>query len=152
MNEQAWTASNRDTLLSEWKKTNAERVKFIASERVLRDQVIAAFSEITNEMHSGMETLDLGWGHELKIEHKLDYKLDNANDNEALIKALERIETEIEAGKLLAARLVKWKAEISVSEYKKLPPEAKVIIDGVLTIKPATKAIELKEKPGANKG
>jgi len=135
--------SNRDTLLASWKEANAQLKHFRTLEGELRKQVIDAFSEQTSEMASGVENVDIGWGHTLKVTHKLEYKLDDTK----LDKALEQIEKTVEYGELLAERLVKFKPELSVSEYKKLPGDAKKIIDTVLTIKPAAKSVEIVAKP-----
>jgi hypothetical protein len=148
------TLSNRDEILAQWKvaKTTLDTAK--ADEATLRDQVVAAFSDVTDEMHSGTETVDIGWGHELKIVHSLRYELDKANDYEKTDKALDEIEATLgeEVGALLVDRLVKRKLELSISEYKKLPPKAKKIIDKVLTIKPGSKSVELKPVNGTVSG
>lgn len=141
--------SNRDTILTQWKDAKAKLDVYQATERALRSQVIEAFSNEPEDA-SGVENVDVGWGYTLKITHKLDYNLDNANDYEATDNALDEIE-KLENGELLAERLVKRKLEISVSEYKKLPPAAKKIIDRVLTIKPASKRVELVPPKGGAK-
>lgn len=134
--------SNKDTLLQQWKEAAEQLVIARNRESDLRKQVIEAFSTISTEMHSGVENIDVGWGFDLKITHKLDYKLDDAG----IDAALEAIERDIEHGELLAERLVSWKPSISVREYGALPAAAKVIIDRVLTIKPAAKSVELKQR------
>lgn len=69
---------------------------------------------------------------------KLNYKLDKA----ATIIAQDTIAAII--GDELTGRLVNWKPELSISEYKKLPDEARAVIDTALTITPATPTLELK--------
>lgn len=135
---------SKDALLLAWKTAKQELAASVANERDLRDRVIAAFSTETNEMHSGVENVDLGFDRWiLKITHKLDYKLADAD---AVKAALAQIATSIEGGNIIADRLVKWKPEISVSEYKLLNGGQRSAIDRVLTIKPATKSIELTQK------
>ena len=49
----------------------------------------------------------------------------------------------------LAPRIVKWKAELSTSEYKKLEPEHKKIVDKLLVTSyglPTLEVIEPKQK------
>lgn len=139
-------ATIKANLLEAWKTANDKARAAVMIERDLRLQVIEAFSTETNEMASGIENIDIGYGFDLKIQHKLDYKLDNANDCEALDKALDAIETSMEGGKIIAERLVKWKPELSVSEYKLLGNEQRAMIDKVLTIKPASKSLEIKKR------
>lgn len=151
MNSEAM--SNADVILAQWKEAKANLDKWKTEEASLRKLVIETRSEIGNEMHSGMETIDIGWGYELKIEHKLDYKVDNANDSERVDEAEARIIATVgeELGEVIAARLFKRKFELSISEYKKLldlPNGAalKKIVDAVITIKPASKSVEIKPK------
>lgn len=139
--------SNRDALLTSWKNAKDALTTATLAERELRSQVIAAFSETNDEMYSGTESIDIGFGYDLKIVHNLKYTLDNSNDFEKTDKALDEIEAALgDIGELIVDRLVKRKLEISVSEYKELPPEAKKIIDRVLTIKPASKSVEIKKR------
>lgn len=135
--------NNRDAILTEWKTWKANLDVAKAREAELRAQVIEAFSLETDELKSGIENVDIGFGYKLKIDHKVSYSLDNANDYELTDKALDEIEAKVEHGELLVDRLVKRKLELSVSEYKKLPGDAKKIIDRVLTVKPASKSVEL---------
>lgn len=141
--------SNRDTLLTQWRQAQKLLDEVKAKEAVLRKQVIEAFSEV-GEMYSGVENVDVGWGHQLKIEHKLDYKLDSTDDYARVDKVLDKIEDTIEHGPLLVDRLVKRTLNISIAEYKKLPPAAKRLIDEVLTIKPASKSVKLEPVKGAS--
>lgn len=137
--------TNRDALLTAWKTAKDTLVEATMNERNLRAQVIEAFSE-ADGTYSGTESIDIGYGFDLKINHLWAYKLDNANDFEKTDKALDDIEKQCEHGELLVDRLIKRKLEISVSEYKKLPADAVKIIDRVLTITPASKAIEIKKR------
>lgn len=135
--------SNKDALLAEWKTAKAALDIAKATEAQLRTLVVEVFSQETDPMKSGVENVDVGWGYKLKIEHKLTYKLDNADDCAKLANVLATIETSMAGGNIIADRLVKWKPELSVSEYKLLSPVNKALIDGVLTITPASKSVEL---------
>ena len=135
---------SKDAALLAWKTAKAELDAAQANERELRAKVIEMFSTETNEMHSGVENIDLNYDRWiLKITHKLDYKL---ADRDAVMSALTQISTSQEGGNIIAERLVKWKPELSVSEYKLLNGGQRTIIDRVLTIKPATKSLELTQK------
>jgi hypothetical protein len=136
---------SKDALLLAWKTAKEQLTTATATERELRAKVIEAFSTINDEMHSGVENVDLGFDRwVLKIDHKLNYKLNG--DNQLIALVLTQIATSREGGNLLAERLVKWKPEISVSEYKLLDGGQRVMIDKILTITPATKALELTQK------
>lgn len=143
--------SNRDEILNQWKNASAALAAAKAEEAALRPQVIEAFSDITDEMTSGVENVNVGWGHTLKIERTLRYELDKANDFEKTDAALDEIEALLgqPMGELIVNRLVKRKLEISVTEYKKLleipehGPRVKAIIDRVLTIKPGSASVKL---------
>lgn len=140
------TDNNRDKMLEAWKLADATAKAAVLKERELRAQVIEAFSEITEEMHSGTESIDIGWGHDLKIEHKLDYKIDNSNDYEAFENVLDEIEKNVEGGSILTERLYKRELSLYVSEYKKLPEQAKKLIEKVITIKPAAKSVKIHKR------
>lgn len=135
--------SNKDRLLADWKAADEASKLAVEKERDLRKQVIDAFSTETNELKSGVENIDAGWGFDLKIEHKIVYKLDNANDFEKVEDAIDQMEAFGELGEHIANSLFKRKYDVSVTEYKKLDPKYKVIIDKILTIEPASKSVKL---------
>lgn len=135
--------SNKDAILTAWKEAAATLATAKARESELRAQVLEVFSEEAAPGHSGTENVEVGWGYTLKIIHKLNYKLDSADDYAKVEKALDAIEKTQEGGNVIAERLVKWKGELSISEYKKLDSRQKALIDAVLTITDATPSIEL---------
>jgi len=137
--------NDRDAALLIWQAAKAVLAEATLIEKEARATAINLASNITDEMHSGVENIDIGDGFDFKITHSLSYKLDNANDYEKMHKALDAIEKG-EDGKLLAERLVKAKYEISKKEYDLLPGWAKKLIDPVLTITPASKSVEIKKR------
>lgn len=141
--------NNKDQLLTDWRKADAELKELRKRESELRKQVIEAFSEVGPE-HSGVERVDIGWNHDLKITHKLDYKLDSAADysrvDDAEIAIVDLVGEEL--GDVMVSRLFKRKFDISVSEYKKLlelpkGAQIKAIVDKILTIKPGSPSVEI---------
>lgn len=125
----------------------ASKQQFLAAqqrERELRAKVIELFSEKANDaMASGVENIDTGVG-KIKITHKLEYKLEGSN---AKVDAmLDKIEKSQEGGNVIAERLVNWKPELSVREYKLLSKPQQLIVDEILVIKPASKSVELDTK------
>jgi len=134
----------QNVALANWKAADEAKKAATAKELECRNEVIALFSTNTDDMRSGVENVDLGFDKwELKIQHKLNYKL---ADTDAINAALAAIAASMEGGRIIAGRLVKWKPELSVSEYNLLAGGQRVLIDKVLTITPATKAIELKQR------
>lgn len=133
--------ANRDAKILQWQ----EAVKALAvakeAEAALRNEVIAAnFAEHKDE---GTENVELGNGYKLKAVFKLSYTLDNKE--EGVDKALTKLEKMGAEGQFVAERLVRWKPELSVSEYKKLDEKYKKVIDTVLTTKPGLPSLELVE-------
>jgi len=117
----------------EWAKKELDRAK--AREAELREAVVA---QHFHNAPIGTNHHDCDDGFDLVCVKKLNYKLDKdttANAQEKLIPLI---------GIELAARLVNWKPDLSLTEYKKLPDAARAIIDEVLTISPATPTLELK--------
>ena len=107
---------------------------------MLRNELVELFSDIKDPDYAGTENVETPIG-QLKIVHKLSYSLGNADLVE---KALDRIEASQEGGNVIAERLVDWKPELSLSNYKLLTDRQKAMINEVLTIKPATKTLEFK--------
>lgn len=127
----------RDQLLLQWQEAKTAADLAVAAERELRKAIfLMAFSN----PKEGMNSLDLGqYGDEkwaLKCELPYDYKL--ANKEGETGRALHAISELTAEGRFLAERLVRWQPELSVREYRALPPAPKSIIDRVLTIKPAS--------------
>lgn len=135
--------TNKDALLADWKRAKEALDVAKATETQLRGMVVEVFSQETDPMKSGVENVEVGWGYKLKIDHKLNYKLDNADDCAKLNSVLNVIETSMTGGNIIADRLVKWKPELALSEYKLLSPANKALIDAVLTVTPASKSVEL---------
>lgn len=129
------------TLLMQW----AEEYKALAAakkrEEKLRRAVAAVyFTEAASKPDTeGTKNHDLGNGYKLKMTFKLNYSLDQSS----IDAALDKIEKMGNDGKFIAERIVKWKADLSVSEYRELDPKFKTVIDGVLTTSPGLPSCEI---------
>lgn len=137
--------------LVQWEE--AKETLAFAKERelILRNEVVALFSDA--DQKKGTENVLLDDGAKLKIVKKLSYNL--KAELEEVENALDKIEALGPQYEIIASRLVKWKAELSVSEYNKLDDteggdKIKKIIDEVIIIKEATPTVELVE-PKAKK-
>ena len=133
---------NRDAKILAWEAA----VKLLAAakdaEAALRKEVLAeAFAFDPEALREGTENFELGNGYKLKAVFKISRNLNN--ENEAVDKVLAKIEKTGPEGAFIAERLVKWKPELSVSEYKKLPEKFKKLFDEVVSSKEAMPALEL---------
>ena len=126
--------AQRDKLVSEWQHADTLLKSAKAAEYQLRLEIARDLFDARVE--SGTENLDLGSGYILKCTKKLNYSLD-AKKVEGVLQSL--------SSPILADRLVTWKPDLRISEYKQLPDDDRVKVDTVLTIKQATPAVQLVE-------
>lgn len=129
-------------LITSWENAKAASANAVELERNLRSQVMAICFP---NAKVGTNNLELGRGYTLKAVKKLNYKL----DNDTVDAAIEKVEALGNEGAFLAERLVKFKPELSVSEYNKLdaanPTHVKIkaLIDDVLTISDGSPTMEV---------
>ena len=134
--------ANRDAKILAWEAAVKELAAAKDAEAALRKEVLAeAFAFDPEALREGTENFELGNGYKLKAVFKISRNLNN--ENEAVDKVLSKIEKTGPEGAFIAERLVKWKPELSVSEYKKLPEKFKKLFDEVVTSKEAMPALEL---------
>lgn len=148
MAKNEWTnndlnAMSRDQLLVLWNnlKETLETVK--KNEMELRKYIVAREFPKAEE---GTNSVQIGNGYELKCTLKFSYNLDNKDDKVNL--ALDEIAKTGNEGTFIAERLVSWKPNLSVKEYRELEPQYKKIIDKVLTIKDAAPTLTICEPKG----
>ena len=134
--------ANRDALIPQWQEATKALAAAKEAESALRAEVLKnAFSFNPEALREGTENFELGNGYKLKAVFKISRNLNN--ENEAVDKVLSKIEKTGPEGAFIAERLVKWKPELSVSEYKKLPEKFKKLFDEVVTSKEAIPSLEL---------
>ena len=134
--------ANRDAKILAWEESVKALAAAKEAEAALRREALAETFQFDPEaLREGTENLELGNGYKLKAVFKISRNLNNEND--AVDKVLSKIEKAGAEGQFIAERLVKWKPELSVSEYKKLPEKFKKMIDEVVTSKEATPSLEL---------
>ncbi len=144
-NAQAWgqpteATKTNDQLIGEWEAAAKQLAHFKALEATARKAMVDRMFP-NNAGLSGTKNADLANGYKLKAVFKLNYSLNNKDD--AVDKALSKIEKTGPEGQFVANRLVKWKPELSVSEYNELEPKFKKIIDEVLKISDGTPSVEI---------
>lgn len=134
--------ANRDAKILAWEQAVKALAAAKDAEAALRKEVLAeAFAFDPEALREGTENFELGNGYKLKAVFKISRTMNNADD--AVDKLLTKIEKTCPEGQFIAERLVKWKPELSVSEYKKLPEKFKKLIDEVVVSKEAMPTLEL---------
>ena len=134
--------ANRDAKILAWEQAVKALAAAKDAEAALRKEVLAeAFAFDPEALREGTENFELGNGYKLKAVFKISRNLNN--ENEAVDKVLSKIEKTGPEGVFIAERLVKWKPELSVTEYKKLPEKFKKLFDEVVTSKEAIPSLEL---------
>ena len=118
--------------IDNWYRIVKELKALKKTESVLRKRISSFYFPTPDE---GTNIHDLGGGFNLKLTSKLTRSID-----EALLQAhkLEFVDFDIDVDKL-----IKLKPSLVLSQYKKLSDKQTLIFDQVLTIKPATPALEI---------
>lgn len=146
---------NEDALLLLWqqKKNAIEIAK--TEEMDLRKYIVKREFPKADE---GMNVKELGQGYQLKAAIKYNY---NLADNDTVEATLEKLSTLGNAGSAISDRLVSWKPNFLLTEYRQLiedkdkgskfADEALKIITEMLTITEGAPTLEIKE-PKKGKG
>lgn len=140
--------SNLDdkTLIAEWDKTAKYAATWKYKEAALREEVVKRI--FANDITAGTYNYELGLGYKLKCVKKDTYtpvtKKTNPDDI-TINDALQRIGEMGNEGKFIVGRIIKWKPELSLTEYKNLSDDMKKIITDALIIKPAMPTLEIIE-------
>lgn len=130
----------RDNKILEWNAAVTELAAAKEKELKLRKELLFECFNYEEDNREGTENVQLGNGYKLKAGFKLYRRLTNTNgETEAILDSIEATGPE---GALLADRVVKWKPELSISEYKKLPENFRKMLDSVVTSTPGTPSLE----------
>jgi hypothetical protein len=143
---QQWKAQ-RDLLTQNWLNAKATLDAAKETEAQLRRELVAFVAD-PNKI-SGTENIELGNGYKLKAVKKINYTFVSNKEGIDVADAVDDVLTEIENlgadGKFIAERLVKWKPELSLSEYKLLDAKCKALIDSVIQTKEGLPTLEFIE-------
>lgn len=126
--------------LKDWTEASEQLAIWKAKEISLRNEL---FEEGFKDPEEGVNDLELPGGWVLKATHKINRTLDEAS----LPAALEKLAAH--GGK--PDLVVKWKPDLSVSEYRKLTEAQAQILEEAMTIKPGTPSLKLVPPKGAPK-
>ena len=135
---------SKTDLLIKWEAATKALAAAKEIEMALRLQVTDAW--FPSHKEEGTENVPLENGYKLKAVFKQNYTLADLETVDAALIKMEAIDAE---GKFIAERLIKFTPKLSVKEYKDCPEKYRKYIDDVLTIKPATPALELVEPKSA---
>jgi len=132
---QTMTPEQIETLYAEidvWNKVTKELADLVQREKELRQQFADKYFATASE---GTNKLPVGHGFELQLDMRINRKVNES----ALDMAIQ--------GKLLTAEevdaVIKYKPEVSVGAYKKLPKEARDKFGDIITETPGTPGLKL---------
>lgn len=149
MTKLIWDGLTQDQLLVHHEALKTQLTALKAEELELRKYIVERAFPNRSE---GVNKLDLGNGYELKADVNLNYNIDKpANE---VWQALERIRKIGNYGAIIADKLVSWKANFLLKEYRALvkakdeSQEAQAILKEIstfLTINEAAPELSIKE-------
>lgn len=129
--------AKRDRVIVEWKTAQSQLAYWKELESARRIEALTVCFETPPD--SGTVNYELGKGFILKAVFKENYKLDEKN----LDAALDKIEKMGEAGELIVNRVIRWKPELSKTEYDAMPAKMREILDTVVIVTPGTPSLTL---------
>lgn len=139
----------KDVALQQW--LDAKKALDAAKELEMqyRNAVVAAFP-FDEDKKEGTQNLDLANGFKLKVVKKQNYNLSSEGTDDILTAYENAAGTPEEHGrrKLITERLVKWKPELSITEYREADAELLKMLESVLTITDGSPALTLVEPKG----
>lgn len=125
--------------LAEWFKVKAQLGKLKSAEALMRTRIFKFFFKAPKE---GTNKVDLndGTGAQLKADHTINRSVDIGSLD--ALKAAQLVEG-YNGPKLNFDNLIKWKPEVSITEYRKLTEEERHLFDQCLIIKPGSPQLEI---------
>lgn len=149
-----WDAMSEDQLLLLWNEMKQAITDAQSKEMELRKYIVKREFPKPQE---GMNTKELGQGYQLKASVKYNY---NLADNDTVEDCLNKIAALGNQGSFIADRLVSWKPNFLLTEYRQLVEDKEKgsgfakqcldIVEKMLTITEAAPTLEIKE-PKAKK-
>ena len=135
MSANEWDSYSREYLIMEWERATKALAEAKNYEMDLRKYIMG---KLFPDAKEGTNNLELGNGYKLTVVVKFNYKFENNDKVQEMIMEFERIGSDV------SARLVKWKPEPSITEYRKLTGMSKAIADKAIIITDATPSLEIK--------
>jgi len=122
--------------IAEWSAVDAKRIEFTNEEKKLRSHIIAENFPEPGDKKTHNKVLDAN--HKLTVEFPTNFKIvhpESTDENKiSTEKAAHALEDAImkaspNEGSFIVERLISWEPKLSVSEYKKLSPTMKAVVD-----------------------
>jgi hypothetical protein len=128
-------------LIAKWEQCKLQIESLKKLEIEFRNEILKQeFQFDENKCESGTKNLDLDNGFKLKAVFKTTQTLDQVK----VLQVYDVIKT-MHEGEFILKRLLKWKADLSLTEYKKLPVDIKNVFDDCLTVKSSQPSLEIVE-------
>lgn len=128
--EQATEVTNEE--LAKWFEMKEELNKLKSAEAMLRSRIAKHFFPAPDE-GTNTHKIEDGTGAALKMVHSINRKVDEG-ELEALKEAM--FEKGSNLPQLDITKLIVWKPEVSIKEYRKLSDEDRNVFDRALVISP----------------
>ena len=135
MNANEFDKMDQNQLLMNWQKATTDLLIAKEHEMNMRKHIVGRLFPNAKE---GTNNFNLGNGYKLTAVVKFNYKFESNDKVQEMIMEFERIGSDV------SARLVKWKPEPSITEYRKLTGQYKAIVDAAIIITDATPSLEIK--------
>lgn len=132
--------TKRDALLMAWDASKKALDHYKEEEMTLRKAITALCFE---GVEKGTHRVPLNAGFNLKLSCGLTYTLDKNN----LGKTLDALD-EVSGNQNASAAVVRWVPELVEREYLLLPKEFRIILDEVVTSKPASPKLTIEAPKG----
>ena len=135
--------AKRDMLLKHWESSKTNLTIAKENELNLRTMCIDFMHDSKKEGKAEKQDLGNGYSVSFKVPVNISFIKDenDQTDHDAIESMLDDVEAIDED---LAAKLVKWKPELSKSTYNELSDELKAIVDKVLVSKNGVGSLEIK--------
>lgn len=131
--------------LSKWYLLKKQLAEVKTAESLMRSR-IAKFFFPTPDEGTNTHPLKDGTGANLKMVHTIDRKVDEGELEalrEALAKAEDNREDNLHGLEFDFSKLIVWKPELKIAEYRKLTDAQREVFDRVLVVKPGMPQLDI---------
>lgn len=124
-----------EDLITAWVEADKQRAKWVAEEMELRKAVFAAL--FPTPVEGSQNKIRIGHGKAIQADHKINRTISQA-EHDAL-RAMDNVAP-------LVAAVTKYKPELKTKEFKALSDEERNLIAPMITEKPGSPSLELKDE------
>lgn len=123
-----------EKLITDWVKADTERAKWVAREMELRKQLFGDL--FPNPVEGAGNKIRVGHGKAIQATHKINRTIDRAMHDE--LRKMDNVAP-------IIAEVVKYTPELKIREFKLLAKESILAIAPMITEKPGSPTLELKD-------